>query len=128
MKNSINLVAAILFFIVLGCGCPRLDNLAKKEPPPAPPPPTNGGYNATNTSRTPGSASSLTMSKYNELKNNMTKTDVERLLGGPGEEVSSSSGGGYTYSVYKWSGENFAMIIVTFQNDKLQHKSQFGLK
>lgn len=129
MKNSINLVLAILFFIVLGCNCQRF---AKPDPPP--PPPAPGGpvstSNTSNTSSTPGSksAAGLTMDKYNQLKNGMGKTEVERILGGPGEEVSSTSGGGYTFSSYKWTGENFATIIVTYQNDKLQSKTQFGLK
>jgi hypothetical protein len=128
MKNSINLVAAILFFIVLGCGCRGLDKLTKKEPPPDSPPPISGS--PSNTLRTPGptSAGGLTMEKYNQLKIDMPKSEVERILGGPGTEISSSSGGGMTFSVYKWEGEKYTSIILTFKNDRIMSKSQVGLK
>ncbi len=127
MKNSVNLVAAILFFIVLGCGCPRLDKLVKKEPPPPPPP--SGPSNTSNSSRTTSSSSTLdlTMEKYNQLKIDMPKTEVERILGGPGEEISSSSGGGMTFSVFKWSGDNYKSVIISFKNDRIMSKSQVGL-
>jgi hypothetical protein len=131
MKNTLNLVAAILFFIVLGCGCPGLNRLGKKEPPPPPPPPTSGTSNTTDTSRTPGStttSSGLTMEKYNQLKIDMPKSEVERILGGPGTEISSSSGGGMTFSVYKWEGEKYTSIILSFKNDRIMSKSQVGLK
>jgi hypothetical protein len=132
MKNSINLVAAILFFIVLGCGCPRLDKLTKKDPPPPPPPPpsTSGPSNTTDTPRTPGStsASGLTMEKYNQIKIDMPKSEVEQILGGPGTEISSSSGGGMTFSVYKWEGDKYTSIILSFKNDRVMSKSQVGLK
>ena len=58
----------------------------------------------------------------------MPKADVERILGGPGTEVSTSSGGGMTFSVYKWSGDDYTSVILTFKNDKIMSKSQVGLK
>ena len=68
------------------------------------------------------------MAKYEQIKTNMKKSEVESILGGKGTEVSSSSGGGMTFSVYKWEGENYASIILTFKNDKVMSKSQYGLK
>lgn len=130
MKNSINLVAVILFFIVLGCNCQRLGDLAKTDPPPTPAPASNGPSNSVNASRTPGSTSTsgLTMDKYNQLKIDMPRSEVERILSGPGEEISQSSGGGMTFSVFKWSGPNYTSVIITFKNDKIMSKSQVGLK
>lgn len=130
MKNSINLVAAILFLVVLGCTCPRMGKLTGSEPPPPPPAPSNSGpSNTANTSRTTSSSTAaLTMEKYNQLKIDMPKSDVERILGGPGEEISQSSGGGMTFSVYKWSGDNFKSVIISFKNDRIMSKSQVGLK
>ncbi|MCC6329654.1 MAG: hypothetical protein IT174_14150 [Acidobacteria bacterium] len=129
MKNSINLVAAILIFVVLGCACPKLDKFTKKDPPP-PPAPANSSTNDSGPSQTPRPASkgSISMDSYNQLKTDMSKTEVEGILGGPGEELSSSSGGGLTFTVYKWLGKDYSAIIVTFQNGKLKYKSQVGLK
>ena len=131
MKNSLNFVVAILIFVVLGCACPRLDKLTGGGPPPAPDPPPGRPTNSTspgNRSTVPANADGLTMAKYNQLKNEMSKSEVERILGGPGEEVSSSTGGGVTFSVYKWSGENYTSVIVTFRDNKLMTKAQVGLK
>ncbi len=68
------------------------------------------------------------MAKYNQLKIGMPKNEVDRILGGTGTEISSSSGGGSKFSVYKWSGENYTSIILSFRNDKIMSKSQVGLK
>lgn len=68
------------------------------------------------------------MEKYNQLKIDMPKSEVERILGGPGEEISQSSGGGMTFSVFKWSGEKYTSVIISFKNDKVMSKSQVGLK
>ncbi|MGD9563940.1 MAG: hypothetical protein AB7F88_17855 [Pyrinomonadaceae bacterium] len=132
MKNSLNLVAAILIFVVMGCTCSGLDKFrGKGDPPPVPPAPSNRGPAApANTTRAPGSTSTtgLSMDKYNQLKIDMPKSEVERILGGPGEEISQSSGGGMTFSVFKWSGEGYTSIIISFKNDKIMSKSQVGLK
>ena len=129
MKNSLNLAAVILFLVILGCSCPKLEGLKGDKATPSSTPTT------VNTSSTPEkrtspseSTASLTMAKYNQLKINMPKDDVDRILGGPGTEISTSSGGGVTFSVYKWSGENYTSIILSFKNDKIMSKSQVGLK
>lgn len=131
MKNSINLIAVILLFVVLGCTCPNLDGLKGSNGSPPPPSSTPVASNSSGApSKTPvsTSTSSLTMEKYNQLKINMPKNEVDRILGGPGTEISTSSGGGMTFSVYKYSGEDFTSIILTFKNDKIMSKSQVGLK
>ena len=127
MKNLTNIfcVGALLF--VMGCGCPQLRNLGKKDPPPPPPPPPSNSYPPP---ATPGKSGTgkLTMAQYNQLKIGMARSEVERILGGSGEEISSSSGGGYTFSVNKWSGEDYTAIIISFKNDKIMSKSQVALK
>ena len=130
MKNSINLVAAILIFMVLGCACPRLGRLTGSPPPPPPPPaaPANPDAPENRSIGKTTSGAALTMDKYNQLKNDMPKSEVDRILGGPGEEISSSTGGGMTFSVYKWSGEDYKSVIVSFRQDKLMSKAQVGLK
>jgi hypothetical protein len=131
MKNSLNLVLALLFFVVLGCSCPKLEELTRKDNSSGP---SSTPYSA-NTSSTPSTTSSpssdsldLTMDKYNQLKTDMPKSEVERILGGPGTEISSSTGGGMTFSVFKWDGPNYKAIIISFRNDKIMSKSQVGLK
>jgi hypothetical protein len=126
MKNSLNAGFIVLLFVILGCSCPRLN---KTDTPSSTPVASNTATVPTTTT-SPGSMSNagVSMAKYNLIKNNMTKSEVEKIIGSAGEEVSSSSGGGYTFSSFKWTGDNFATIIISFKNDKVMSKSQFGLK
>ncbi len=129
MKNSLNLVLIFLLLVVLGCSCQRLREMSsEQDPPPASSPTTSNTSTVPERSPDTTSTSSLTMAKYNQLKINMDKREVERILGGPGEEISTTSGGGSTFAVYKWSGEKFSSVIISFRNDKIMTKSQVGLK
>ncbi len=128
MKNSLNLGFIVLVLVVLGCSCPKLDELSRGDnttvsntaTPNSPPPSTNA---PTSTSK-----AAISMDKYNQIKDNMTKSEVEKIIGGAGEEISSSSGGGSKFSSFKWTGDNYSTIIVMYRNDKVMSKSQFGLK
>jgi hypothetical protein len=68
------------------------------------------------------------MAKYNQLSVGQARSEVERILGGKGEEISRSKGGGVSFSVNKWEGDDFKSIILSFKNDKIMSKSQVGLK
>ncbi len=70
----------------------------------------------------------VTMAKYNQISIGTSRSDVERLLGGKGTEISSSEGGGMRFSVNKWEGKNYKSIILTFKNDKVMSRSQVSLK
>lgn len=78
-------------------------------------------------SKTGKSDGYVTIENYEKLKIDMDRSDVETLLGGKGVEISSSKGGGMTFSVNKWEGENYRSIILTFKNDKIMTKTQVGL-
>ncbi len=69
----------------------------------------------------------LTLANYKRLKTGMTRAEVETILGGKGSEISSSNAAGYRFSVDQWQGDNFKSIILTFQNDKIFSKTQYGL-
>ena len=137
MNHSGNIALIILVFMLLGCACPRLAQLGQQRGPQATPTPSIAPLEPQNR-RTPD-ADDLTetdddteypisMAKYNQLKNGMARTDVERLLGGAGEEVSNTTGGGVNYTVNKWRGPDYSSIILSFRNDKIFTKSQVGLK
>ncbi len=117
---------SILLLIVLGCSCPsKLAELGKKKETPVPPASTP--YSPSSTPINKGEYD-VTMDKYQQIKIGMSRTDVERILGGKGTEISSSTGGGVSFSVNKWEGERYKSIILSFKNDKVMSKSQVGLK
>lgn len=128
MKNSLNLVLVILFLVVLGCSCPKMDELSKKSnSSPASSSPSSSSDNSESTSSDTKS-STLTLEKYNKIKNGMSYKEVVDIVGSEGTETSNSEIGKYKTVVYKWDGEGFSYLIATFQNDKMSFKSQYGLK
>ena len=130
MKNSLNFGLVALLFVVLGCSCPFLKNLKLDEKEDAPKPAATPFVANTATPKVKSSdkTASLTLDDYNQLKNGMSKSEVEQILGGEGEQVSSSEIGKYKIETYKWQGENFSFVIITFRNDKVFSKSQANLK
>lgn len=126
MKNKFNLGLIAVVLVVLGCSCPKLDELKKSQdtttPSSSPGAPTTTATPATKTN------SGLSMDKYNQLKNGMTYKEAVAVMGSEGEEMSSSEIGKYKTVSYKWSGDNFQFVFAVFQNDKLLSKSQSGLK
>ncbi|HTK37793.1 MAG TPA: hypothetical protein VL325_04815 [Pyrinomonadaceae bacterium] len=132
MKNSLNLALTVLFLAVLGCSCPKINDLIKKSENAPPPTPAATPFSPQSQS-TPARSSTpatgdLTLDKYNQIKTNMPRSDVETLLGGKGTQVSSSTGGGVTFEVHKWATPDYKTIIITFRNDKVMTKTQVGLE
>ena len=131
MKNSLNLVICILLLLVIGCSCEKLREISQKAQNESMPVPTPI---SANTSSSPLSSpsntetSELKMEQYQKIKEGMPKSEVDQILGSKGTEISSSSGGGFTFSVYQWKSEEFSSITLTFKNDKVMTKSQYGLK
>jgi len=131
MKNSLNLALTILFLAVLGCSCPKLNDLIKKSenaPPPTPAATPVSPRSQSTPKTSTSSTGDLTLDQYNQIKTNMPRSDVETLLGGKGTQVSSSTGGGVTFEVHKWETSDYKTIIITFKNDRVMTKTQVGLK
>jgi hypothetical protein len=130
MKNSFNLGFIVLILAVLGCSCPKLNELANKDnssPSPTPYVTSSPGVTTSPSNKTT-SSSALTKEKFAQLKNGMTYKQVVEILGSEGEETSSSEIGRYKVASYKWSGPDYSMIYGVFTNDKLTSKTQANLK
>lgn len=126
MKNSLNLILVILFFVILGCSCPKMEEIAKQM--------ENNSNNVSNTSTpktdsTPLSSNSkLTLEKYNQLKDGMSYKEVSDILGGEGVEQMSSGSGKYKVTSYKWEETDLKWVTVIFMGDELNSKVQYGIK
>ncbi len=120
----------VLILLVLGCSCPqKLGEILKRG---------DSSSNSVPATREPASTPSsktvtkkgeydLSMAKYDQLTIGLDRSRVEEILGGTGTEVSSSKGGNSRFSVNKWQGDDFKVIILSFKNDKIMTKSQVGL-
>ena len=124
LLNGGNLAFVILILLVLGCSCQKFADLVNKPADDRPPPASGSTPSRKDTST---GQYDVTRAKYDKIKTGMSSPDVEELLGGAGREVTTTKGGGKTFRVQAWDGEDFKTIIVTFQNDKVLTKTQAGL-
>ena len=70
----------------------------------------------------------LTMENFKKLKTGMSYKQTVEILGGEGDQMSSTEIAGRTSTTYMWSAGTFSNVTLTFQNDKLTTKFQMGLK
>lgn len=79
-----------------------------------------------------GSDVKITLEQFNQIENGMTIEEVVAIVGGEGEILSESGEKGTDLHkvMYSYSGEGElgANVSLMFQSNKLQNKSQFGLK
>jgi hypothetical protein len=83
------------------------------------------GPGASSASSRQAAASDLvTLAQYQQLTDDMSYSEVVRIIGRSGEELAS----GGTTKAYVWRNEGGANITAWFLNDKLTAKAQFGLR
>lgn len=71
----------------------------------------------------------ITLDQYNQINTGMTYDEVKTILGGDGQLTSETEIGGSKSQIYQWSGKGLgANCMITFSNNKVFSKSQFGLE
>ena len=131
MKNSLNVVLVILVFIVLGCNCQKIQDMAKEA--------ENASKTNTTTTSSPSNSSTksddksddksgLTLDKYNQIKNGMSYKEVVEILGKEGVETMDSGSGKYRVQSFKWEGNDYKFITIVMTGDKVSSKFQANLK
>jgi Domain of Unknown Function with PDB structure (DUF3862) len=71
----------------------------------------------------------VSLAQYQSLATGMSYTRVKGILGCEGSELSRVDMAGFTTVMYMWEGNSFAANMnVTFQNDALVSRAQFGLQ
>jgi hypothetical protein len=132
MKNSLNMVIVIFVFIVLGCSCPKLEDIQKKveESSKKTSNSDTAANSATKAAKEVESAddSVVNMEKYSQIENGMSYKQVKSIIGKEGIETMSSGEGKYKVTSYKWEGEGFAFLSVVLTGDKVISKYQANLK
>jgi hypothetical protein len=130
MKNLYNAGFAVLMLVVLGCNCQKLQDLANesKTTPASTPVVSNGSTSPVSTPAKSGKNSSLTLDKYNQIKNGMSYAEVVEIMGSAGTETMSSGEGKYKVESYKWEGDNYQFVTVILMGGKVNSKVQNGLK
>lgn len=72
----------------------------------------------------------ITAEEYGEIKSGMSYEEVKEIIGSDGSLSSESTGNSIKIQIYTWYGNGAAgsNANVTFTNDKVTGKAQFGLK
>ena len=76
---------------------------------------------------TPTSRKGVTLANYNKLQTGMSYSEVVEILGSPGKKISDETAAPNTIT-YMWGGDQVGNIRVTFQNDRLLQKSEYGMQ
>ena len=69
----------------------------------------------------------VTLAEYARIKEGMNYSQVCRIIGVQGTEISRSSLAGITTVMYSWTNGDYSNMNAMFQNDRLVTKAQFGL-
>jgi hypothetical protein len=72
---------------------------------------------------------SVTLREFDQIENGMSLRQVEGIFGGEGALLSTAGTGEFETAIYSWDGSGSfgANVNVTFQNDAVMGKAQFGL-
>lgn len=72
----------------------------------------------------------ITLDEFNTIQNGMSYEEVVEIIGSEGEASSTATVGDITTSIYMWKGKGSigANANVTFINNKVSAKAQFGLE
>ena len=87
-----------------------------------------GSGNGNTSDNTSINADILTLENYNQIKLDMSKEEVEALIG-PGK-IQAGADSVYASYRWEWSNENLSdtrTVTISFQNDAVTYMSQFGL-
>lgn len=129
MKNLYNIGFVVLLLVVMGCNCQRLQELANEgKSTPATTPVTTSSPSTTTSPGSSDKKTGLTLEKYNQIKNGMSYKEVVDIMGGEGQQQSSSGEGKYKVETYKWEGEDYQFISVVFMGEKVYSKVQANVK
>jgi len=78
--------------------------------------------------RPPGTTQVVTSSEYGQLRDGMTYSQVQAIIGAPGQELSRSDLAGIVTVMYSWTNSDGSNMNAMFQNGALVMKAQFGLR
>jgi len=130
MKKTLSLVLATLMFAVLGCSLGDLTKRDEPAPTPVADKPDSGDTSTssdepTSTTSSSGSAD-VSYDNFNKLKFDMSYDEAKAVMGGDGNETSSTKSGNYESKSYQWKDDRKS-VRARFRNGKLASRSQTGL-
>ena len=129
MKKTLSLVLAAMLLVVLGCSLSDLGKKDESAPTPVADKPdsedTTTSDKPTSTTSSSGSAA-VNYDNFNKLKFDMSYDEAKGVMGGDGNETSSTKSGSYESKSYQWK-DGAKSVRASFRNGKLSRRNQTGL-
>lgn len=69
----------------------------------------------------------MNQDKFNQIQTGMSYEEVKNIVGEDGQNISESEIAGIKTIMYQWETDDWGIMLVTFQNDKVTNKSQSGI-
>ncbi|NNE98015.1 MAG: DUF3862 domain-containing protein [Pyrinomonadaceae bacterium] len=128
MKKTLSLVLAALMLVVLGCSLGGLGTKEEPAPTPVADKPDTGDSTSTDKpeSTSSGGSAAVNYENFSKLKFDMSYDEAKGVMGGDGNETSSSKSGSYESKSYQWK-DGRKSVRARFRNGKLASRSQTGL-
>lgn len=112
-------IAVIFIIVIFAAASKNTDNTTG----------TSNNENTTSEQPVPEKNSpKISKEEFESLETGMTYEEVVSIIGGEGELSSQVGLAGYDTKIYMWEGSFGANANVTFQNNELVSKAQFGLR
>ncbi len=68
-----------------------------------------------------------TLGQYHQIQNGMTREEVVKIMGSPGDAMASFSFGDVTAEALRWENSEESVLVVGFTQGRVVAKSQAGL-
>lgn len=89
---------------------------------------TSSGNDTISNTKDESTSTGINEEKYDSIQNGMSYEDVKNIIGEDGENISESEVAGIKTVMYQWSSyDGWGNATVTFQNDEVVNKAQFGV-
>ncbi len=88
---------------------------------------SNSGGTASQSAQQEQDSTKIDADKFAKIENGMTYDEVVSIIGSEGSEQSTNEIGDVKTTTYEWESDGWGVATITFQNDKVANKTQFGV-
>lgn len=74
-----------------------------------------------------GVGATVTKAEFDQVQTGMSYSQVQAIIGDPGEKLSETNMAGFSTVMYMWKNPTGSNMNAMFQNDKLISKAQISL-
>ncbi len=128
LKWVIIVIIVIVVIAAVGGGSSKKADEGKENKESTKQTENSSSDNSTNIDTSNSESTGINEEKYDSIQNGMSYEEVKNIIGEDGENISESEVAGIKTVMYQWSSsDGWGNATVTFQNDEVINKAQFGV-